>query len=74
MLSVINWVNKTSFEGPGFVHIMTHLFYKVDKRHMGRDHASREKKLSMVNFFDFCADKYIYKRIPKDENPPMKGF
>ena len=24
-------MNKTSFEGQGFVHKMTHLFYKVDK-------------------------------------------
>ena len=29
MLSVINWVNKTSFEGQGFVHII--LLYKVNK-------------------------------------------
>ena len=42
--------------------------------HIGREHASREKKIDYGKFFDFCADKYIYKRIPKDENPPMKGF
>ena len=33
-----------------------------------------KKKIVHGKFFDFCADKYIYKRIPKDENPPMKGF
>ena len=34
----------------------------------------KRKKIHYGNFFDFCADKYIYKRIPKDENPHMKGF
>ena len=43
--------------------------------HMGREHASREKKLSMVNFLIFVQmNIYIYKRIPKDENSPMEGF
>ena len=41
---------------------------------MGPEHASRDKKLPMVIFFDFWADEYIYKRIPEDENPPIKGF
>ena len=34
----------------------------------------KRKKIDYGKFFDFCAEKYIYKRIPKDENPPMKGF
>ena len=34
----------------------------------------QEKKIHYGNFFYFCAHEYIYKRIPKDENPPMKGF
>ena len=34
----------------------------------------KRKKKYYGNFFDFCAEKYIYKMIPKDENPPMKGF
>ena len=42
-------------------------------RHMGPEHASREKKLSMEFFFIFVQIN-IYKRIPKDENPPIKGF
>ena len=42
--------------------------------YMGREHASRDKKIAYGKFFDFWADEYRYKRIPKDENPPMTGF
>ena len=41
--------------------------------HMGREHASRDKKLPMVIFLIF-GQMNIYKRIPEDENPSMKGF
>ena len=34
----------------------------------------QEKKIGYGKCFDFCADKYIYLRIPKDENPLIKGF
>ena len=34
----------------------------------------KRKKIDYGKFFDFCADKYICKRIPKDENPSIKGF
>ena len=41
--------------------------------HMGQEHASRDKKLPMVNFLIF-GQMNIYKRIQEDENPPIKGF
>ena len=28
--------------------------------HMGREHASREKKINYGKFFDFCAEKCVY--------------
>ena len=34
----------------------------------------KRKKIIHGKFFNFCSDKYVYKRIPKDENLPMKGF
>ena len=45
---------------------------------ISRAHGTRtcikRQKIAYGKFFDFWADEYIYKRIPKDENPPMKGF
>ena len=41
---------------------------------MGREHASREKKLTMVNFLIFVQiDKYI-KGFQKIKIRPLKGF
>ena len=40
---------------------------------MGPEHASREK-ITYGKFFDFCAEKCVYNKIPRDQNPPMKGF
>ena len=34
----------------------------------------KRQKIAYGKFFDFWADEYIYKRIPEDENPPIKGF
>ena len=45
---------------------------------LGLTHGTRtcikRQKIAYGNFFYFWADEYIYKRIPEDENPPMKGF
>ena len=45
---------------------------------ISRAHGTRtcikRQKIAYGKFFDFWADEYIYKRIPEDENPPMKGF
>ena len=32
------------------------------------------KKMYYGKFFDFCAEKCIQNQIPRDQNPPMKGF
>ena len=34
----------------------------------------KRQEIAYGNFFDFWADEYIYKRIPEDEYPSMKGF
>ena len=34
----------------------------------------KRKKIIYGNFFDFCAEKCVYNYIPRDQNPPMKGF
>ena len=44
----------------------------------GHPHGTRtcikRKKIHYGNFFDFCAEKCIQNQIPRDQNPPMKGF
>ena len=62
---------KNLFSANNRYHIIT--ISQLLVLHMGPEHASRDKKLPMVNFFIF-GQMNIYKRIPEDENPPIKGF
>ena len=46
----------------------------VDSESHGTRTCIKRQKIAYGKFFDFWADDYIYKRIPEDENPPIKGF
>ena len=34
----------------------------------------KRKKNTYGKFFDFCAEKCVYNLIPRDQNPPIRGF
>ena len=50
------------------------MYLLLDVTALGTRTCIKRQKIAYGKFFDFWADEYIYKRIPEDENPPMKGF
>ena len=55
-------------------HVMGLLRSHFIEVHMGREHASREKKLSMVNFLIFVQKNVSRIRFQEIKIRPLKGF
>ena len=66
-----NFITKAIFKNILFWHCWTN---SAMNRHMGREHASREKKLTMVNFLIFVQKNVSTIRFQEIKIRPWKGF